>query len=99
MSTLPNPGTEDMIIAAVSALRDAGVRTQASARAMLAMWARLGQLDDAQRAEVLARFDFEPACDFGDVPNAMPTAVPMGPNTFGLAPMSGDPLPPVVGNR
>jgi len=97
MTILGNPDADDLINAAVSALRDAGVTTQASARAMLAMWARLGRLGDHDRAVVIGRFPFEPACDFGDEPNATPTPVPMGPNTFGAG--YAPTLPPVVGNE
>ncbi len=67
---------------AAAALRDAGAANQASARALLTMWARLSLLTRAERDEVIRRFPFEPSCDF-DPPEFARKAVPMGPNSFG----------------
>jgi len=100
MDTVPIPDPRDMVDAAATALRDAGVRTQDSARAMLAMWARLGQLGDAARVEVVSRFE---SCDL-DAPDPDPgpgavTPAPVPPNAAGFGAGYGPPLPPVAGDR
>ena len=72
---------------AEAALRDAGVASQASARALLAMWARLSLLSAEEREAVIRRFPFVPACDFGGQDTfpagTVAMQVPSGPNTFG----------------